>query len=280
MKMIDEFNTAFTRIEEKFPFSGYLGKACYHEMLSIVSSLKKIIPVFEGRKLLDIGAGPMDKTGILQALGFMCSATDDLQDPWHLRGNNIELIKRYAAKLGIDFYHQSSDGIIPFETETFDVVCAFAVIEHLHNSPREFLNTMGRYAKPGGILVIEMPNSVNLRKRISVVFGKTNYNPVGELYFSPNKYRGHVREYTLRETIYIVQQNKFEILAATTFEHNAYQKLKFPFREIYLGLGNLFKTLRSGLLVIARKPQDWQEVCVDHEKYRSSISKAVPKGVA
>lgn len=281
MKIEDEYNNAFKYIEEKFPFNNYLDKKCYHEMHSIVRSLKKFIPVFEGNKLCDIGSGPMDKTGILQTLGFKCSATDDLQDPWHLRGNNIERIKNYAAEIGIDFFHQPmNDYIIPFEVEAFDIVCAFSVIEHLHNSPREFLNTMGRYAKSGGILVIEMPNSVNLRKRISVAFGKTNYNPVGELYFSPNEYRGHVREYTLNETTYIVEQNNFEILEATTFEHLAYEKLRFPFREIYLGAGNLFKTLRSGLLIIARKPHDWQEAGVDDEKYRSCISLAVPKGVA
>jgi 2-polyprenyl-3-methyl-5-hydroxy-6-metoxy-1,4-benzoquinol methylase len=279
--MVNEFDDAFKTVVKKFPFDDYLGPMCYYEMKSIVNVLRKFIPEFKGKKLLDIGSGPMDKTGIMQQLGFMCYAVDDLQDPWHIRNNNINKIKGYAKDLGINFYHQEkNDYKIPFDIGSFDVVCALAVIEHLHDSPREFLNTMGHFVKPGGLLLVEMPNSVNLRKRLSVILGKSNYNPIDELYFSPNEYRGHVREYTLDETVYILKQNKFEIMQATTFEHIAYEKLKFPMREIYLILGNLVKTLRSGLLVIARKPENWLPVSDDYQKYQDSISTALPKGVA
>ena len=84
----------------------------------------------------------------------------------------------------------------------------------------------------------------------------------------------------MSETIYIVEQNKFEILQSTTFEHLAYEKLRFPLREIYLSLGKFVTTLRSGLLVIARKPQEWKPVNADYEKYIRAVSKTVPKGVA
>ena len=280
MNLKKEFDRAFTEIAQVFPFSDYLDEACYHEMYSIFRELKRYIPVFKGNRLLDIGSGPMDKTGIMQALGFRCSAVDDLHDPWHLRGDNITQIMTYASSVGIDFYHQSEgDHMIPFEVGSFDVVCALAVIEHLHESPREFLNTMGRYLKTGGILLVVMPNSVNLRKRLSVLVGRTNYPPIDELYFSTNTYRGHVREYTLRETVYILKQSGFSVMHSTTFENLAHSKLKFPLREIYLALGCLIKTLRSGILVIARKPKDWMPVEKDDEKYRMAIKNAVPKGV-
>jgi hypothetical protein len=140
---------------------------------------------------------------------------------------------------------------------------------------------MGEYVKPGGVLVISMPNSVNLRKRLSVMFGKTNYAPVDVQYLSPpDEYRGHVREYTLAETVWIVEQNKFDVLAGTTFEHLAYEKLRFPLREIYLGIGNFIKTTRSSVLVVARKPLNWEPVEFNHERYKKSLSKTVPKGVA
>lgn len=275
-----DFDLAFAKISEAFPFKGYISEIVYQEMFSIVRALNKCIPVFKGHKLLDIGSGPMDKTAILQVLGFDCSAVDDLSDPWHLFNNNISKIKNFADSLGINFHHQK-DGMyeIPFEENTFDVVTSFSVIEHLHESPRGLLNTMGSYLNVGGFLVIVMPNSVNLRKRISVLFGKTNYNPIGELYFSTESYRGHVREYTLSETVFLCEQSGFDVVYANTFEHFAHGKLKSPFRELYLLLGCLIKGFRSGLLVIAQKPQEWLPVEKDEGKYYRSIMNAVPKGV-
>jgi len=275
------FSAAFKKVDEVFPFKNYLDQMCYYEMHSIVTALKKMIPVFAGRRLLDIGAGPMDKTGILKTLGFDCSATDDLSDPWHLRNNNASLIKDYARQIGITFYHQKENNYeIPFQKNSFDVVCALSVIEHLHESPREFLNVMGEFAKTNGYILVEMPNSVNLRKRISVCFGKTNYNPVGELFYSTSSYRGHVREYTLAETIFILQQSGFTIRHSSTFEHIAYKKLSAPLKQLYLALGHLVPTFRSGILVIAQKPEGWKPAIRDEEKYRMAISGAVPKGVA
>lgn len=124
-----------------------------------------------------------------------------------------------------------------------------------------------------------MPNSVNLRKRISVLLGRTNYSPIEQLYFSTDTYRGHVREYTLSETEYIIKQSGFEVVNSSTFEHLAQSKLKFPLRELYLGLGSIVNGFRSGLLVIARKPKDWVPVEKDPEKYRMAQMNAVPKGV-
>jgi len=281
MQLKVAFSAAFKKVGESFPIKDYLDQACYYEMYSIVKALKKMIPVFEGRRLLDIGSGPMDKTGILQTLGFDCSATDDLSDPWHLRNSNISLIKDYARQIGITFYHQKENNYeIPFQKNSFDVVCALSVIEHLHESPREFINVMGEFAKTNGYILVEMPNSVNLRKRISVFLGKTNYNPVGELFYSTGLYRGHVREYTLDETVFLLQQSGFTVRHASTFEHSAYKKLTNPLRQLYLAIGHLAPTFRSGILIIAQKPEGWKPVMKDDEKYRVAISGAVPKGVA
>lgn len=280
MELKKDLDRAFADVAQEFPFPAYMDRRCYHEMYSILRAMKRYVPVFQGRRLLDIGSGPMDKTGIMQALGFRCSAVDDLRDPWHLRGDNIVRIRAYAERLGIEFHHQI-EGVrtVPFDEESFDVVSALAVIEHLHESPRHLLNTMGRYLKTGGLLLVTMPNSVNLRKRISVLLGKTNYNPVDELYFASGTYRGHVREYTLSETVYICEQSGFDVIHSMTFEHHAHSKLAFPLREVYVALGHIAKRLRSGILVIGRKPKGWMPVGEDEERYRRAVLDAVPEGV-
>ncbi len=276
-----QLRIALRETQDAFPFENYINKATSLVMQAIVYELRKYLVDFEHKRLLEIGSGPMDKTGVFQSLGFECYAVDDLNDPWHLRNDNISKIKKYAEDIGINFYHQKlGEYNIPFEKNSFDVVCSLAVIEHLHESPRELLNSMGTFARPGGLLVIEMPNSVNLRKRISVFLGRTNYPPVDMFFNCIGNWRGHVREYTLKETEYICRASGFEILSSTTFEHLAHQKLRTPLRQLYILFGKIIPTLCSGLLVVCRKPESWRAVKEDPEAFRRSLGRILPEGVA
>jgi len=275
-----QLKKAFTELALAFPFKDYISSCCHYEMHVILYTLSKFLPCFKGKRLLDIGSGPMDKTAVFQLLGFQCSAVDDLSDPWHKRDDNISKIKAFADRMGITFYNQKAgDYTIPFETESFDVVCSLAVIEHLHESPRSLLNTMGIHLKENGLLVIVMPNSVNIRKRLSVLRGRTNYVPIDQFFYSLDTWRGHVREYTLAETEYICRQAGYEVVASRTFEHLAQEKLRFPLRQLYILIGSIFPSTRSGLLVVCRKPSAWVPVEADEETFRKASEKSVPKGV-
>jgi SAM-dependent methyltransferase len=274
--------TAFDEIKERFPFRDYIGPSVHEEMAAIVRELAKVFPEgFAGKRLLDIGCGPMDKTGVLQRMGFACSAADDLSDPWHRRGDTISRITGYARDLGIEFFHQA-DGRhdLPFPPGSFDVVLLLGVVEHLHESPRSLLNAAGAFLKPGGVVVVEMPNSVNLRKRLSVLMGRSSLPPVDQFYHAIGPWRGHVREYTLDETAFICRENGFEIFTATTFEAFATEKLRPPLRQIYLWLGRLVPSFRSMVLVVGRKPATWAPVKEDPEAFRRAFSHGVPSGAA
>ncbi|MEJ2207002.1 MAG: methyltransferase domain-containing protein, partial [Gemmatimonadota bacterium] len=194
MPQSDELARAFVHVQEVFPFTDYVDSIVYHETRSIVEALEPLISPFAGKRLLDIGSGPMDKTAILSLMGFDCCAVDDLADPWHMREGNKAKIIAFSERLGIKFHHQQEgDHSVPFQSASFDVVSLLSVIEHLHVSPREILNTAGEYLKPGGLLVVVMPNSVNLRKRLSVLRGRTNHVPVDQFYACVGTWRGHVR---------------------------------------------------------------------------------------
>jgi SAM-dependent methyltransferase len=264
MNLKSRLKSAIEDTQKLFPFKKYIDKAIYFEMFAILYELRKYLNWFENKRLLDIGCGPMDKTGIFKIMGFECWAVDDLNDPWHRQNNNILKIKEYARTIGINFYHQKPDEFhIPFEVNSFDVVCSLAVIEHLHESPRGLLNSIGTFTRPGGLIVIVMPNSVNLRKRLSVLMGRTNYSPIDLFFNSVGDWRGHVREYTLRETEYICRESGFEILSSRTFENQAHQKLPPPLKQLYILLGNIIPTFRTGLLVICKKPESWEIVKPD-----------------
>ena len=281
MSLKDELDRVFTEVSASFPIKEYFNQGKYQEMYVILNTLKDYLPDFKGKKLLDIGSGPMDKTAIFQAMGLQCYAVDDLGDPWHKRNDNIIKIKKYAESKGITFYHQKeSDHTIPYKLESFDIVCSLRVIEHLHESPRNLLNTMGTYLKPKGLLIITMPNSVNLRKRISVLMGQTNYVPVNQFFHSQGIWRGHVREYTLSETVYICKEVGFEVIASRTFENLVKMKLRGLLRYLYLLLGYILPGTRSGLLVICRKPASWASVNADPEAFRKISAISVPNGIA
>jgi 2-polyprenyl-3-methyl-5-hydroxy-6-metoxy-1,4-benzoquinol methylase len=249
---------AINEVEKQFPFANYITLDAKYHTFNIVNSVLEVCGSYTNLKLLDIGCGPMNVTAVFAKCGFQCFAADDLLDQWHLADDNRSKIKTFARLMDIQFHLQDSTYYIPFTKGTFDVVLLNSVIEHLHESPRELLNEAFRFLKPEGIVVLTMPNSVNLRKRISVLFGRTNYPPVQGFYNAHGIWRGHVREYTLAETEYIVRQNGGMVILSKTFHLNIYSKIHWPLlRKIYIILTGIMPSLRDGVIVIARKPIGW-----------------------
>ena len=71
-----------------------------------------------------------------------------------------------------------------------------------------------RVLKPGGHLIIATPNAVNLRKRILLPFGVTNYGTLEEWYHDGDPvYRGHVREPIVRDLQRLMEWNNLEVIA-------------------------------------------------------------------
>ena len=59
--------------------------------------------------------------------------------------------------------------------------------------------------KPNGTIFIEVPNAANIRKRLSLLTGRTNYLSYADFYNS-ERYMGHVREYTTGDLEYLAEQ--------------------------------------------------------------------------
>src|SRR5437660_12422941 len=88
---------AILRLREGFPFPGYIEEES-HGIRNVASTVMRYAG--PGAHVLDFGSGPMDKTAALQLLGYRCSAIDDLQDFWHLAGDNRDKILRFAKTMG------------------------------------------------------------------------------------------------------------------------------------------------------------------------------------
>ena len=200
-------------VEENSPFSGLLSPSTRVIARAAARAVLRHVGTAGAPKLLDVGCGHMDKTAVFSRLGFECSAVDDLRNPWHEAAGARTRIVAFALRAGIDFRVSSAGrGPLPVPTDHFDVVTLTDVVEHMHDSPWALLDTAGVHLKPGGILCITTPNSVNLRKRLSVLSGRTNYPPVEQFFRAPPPWRGHVREYTLREATYVCREAGFEIV--------------------------------------------------------------------
>lgn len=177
---------AIEHVNALYPFPEIIKETAYTiEILALM--LKRFAP--DGGRLLDVGCGALDKTLVFQELGYDCCACDDFDDPWYRSRENLNPVLDLAKEVGIEVCVQGQGGSLPWDKESFDVVTIINVIEHLHESPRDILNFAGKYLKTGGILLVAMPNSVNLRKRLSVLLGRSNYTPAKGFYENDGPWR-------------------------------------------------------------------------------------------
>lgn len=245
---------AVCRARQCFPFPGYMetNAGCYP---SVARAFAAHVP--PGGRILDFGSGPCDKTAVLQLMGYRCTAVDDLQDHWHGLDDNRERILSFAAELGIDFRLTNGEEPPTFTADVFDAIMICDVLEHLHNSPRELLNDLLVSLRDGGHLLITVPNAVNLRKRINVLFGKTNLPDYASFYWHPGAWRGHVREYVTNDLAMLTQYLRLEPVLLHGCDHML-TRLPRVARSIYAALTDFCPNTKDTLLLLARKPAGWQ----------------------
>ena len=242
---------AIEEVAQEFPFQNYM-TGDDDSYRNISATVKKWLP--SGGRILDFASGPCDKTAILQKMGYQCSACDDLSDPWH--HGNEEKIKEYTQSIGIDF-HLLKDRTLPYQSDTYDMVMAHAVLDHLHDSPRELMNKLVDFIKPGGYLFVSLPNAVNIRKRLAVLRGRTNMPPYENYYWYPGHWRGHVREYVRDDLTQMAKYLQLETVELRGCHHMA-RRVSSSIRPVYYALTALFDGWRDSWTLVARKPQNWE----------------------
>ena len=205
--------------------------------------------------MLDFGAGPCDKTAIIAALGYDCTAADDLGDEWHQLGENREEILTFARSFGIK-YVQLFGETLPFAPDTYDMVMLHDVLEHLHNSPRRLLIDLLDSVRAEGYLFITVPNHVNLRKRLDVLRGRTSLPKYPTYYWYPDPWRGHVREYTRGDCESLAEYLDLEIVELRGM-HQMLGQVPPRFLRLYLQFSRLVPDVRDTWLLVARKRPGW-----------------------
>lgn len=262
---------AVKKIVELFPFKGYMSAALERRNtnLNVAETVCRYLQ--PGARILDFGSGPCDKAAVLQLLGYKCSALDDLQDDWHKLPGNKERIVEFARKSGVDF-RLASESSRSFEKESFDMVMLLDVLEHSHDSPRNLLNSLLEMCKPGGYLLVTVPNAVNVRKRVDVCLGKTNYPRYEIFYYYPVPWRGHVREYVRDDLSKLAEYLKVEIMELRGCDHML-GKVPKALQPFYLLFTDFFDGLKDSWTLVVKKPKDWRP----HNPSRSDIEAKIGK---
>jgi methionine biosynthesis protein MetW len=202
--------------------SFYDSKAPLYQRAENAIVLQRVLAVLppEGR-VLDVGCG----SGVLLA---------QLQGHAGYRAG-VELSGTAAAAASLvadEVVNAPVDGHLPFEAGSFDVVVCADILEHLPE-PAASLTLLSEFCRPGGAVVISVPNVANWQARLRLLRGIWRYEAVG-LFDT-----GHLRFLT-RETLFeLVAESGLEVescvparLPRLGIQVPFVARLPTPFRQI------------------------------------------------
>ena len=136
-----------------------------------------------GRRVLDVGC----RSGALTRA--------------YLHGNEVigidvdRLALDDAARLGIETYWVNAEEGLPFEDETFDVVVAGELLEHVRD-PAALVAEARRVLRPAGTFVGSVPNGFRLKNRLRFLAGrKPEDDPTHLHLFTPDDLRTLLSEF-------------------------------------------------------------------------------------
>jgi SAM-dependent methyltransferase len=159
-------------------------------------------------RICDLGGGIGLFSVGCAALGMKSTLVDDFSD--NVNRVYAEVPATLHARYGVEVVSTDVVDAPPtFASGSFDVVTTFDSMEHWHHSPKRLFSETMRWLKPGGLLIIGVPNCVNLRKRLTVPFGIGRWSPMEEWY-EASRFRGHVREPDTNDLRYIAKDLALE----------------------------------------------------------------------
>ncbi len=101
----------------------------------------------------------------------------------------------HAASLGIDTRWADVDEPLPFDDESFDVVVAGELLEHIRN-PAMLVSEARRTLRADGTFVGSVPNAFRLKNRLRFLVGLPPDNDPTHLHqFSPQDMRALLHEF-------------------------------------------------------------------------------------
>jgi SAM-dependent methyltransferase len=200
--------------------------------------LARIEPL-EKARILDIG--PSFQTSLLRDI-YPGSIVDSL-------GFDDNRFPRREQDIHIDYdLNDSTDPANwPKLEAPYDLVVMAEVLEHVYTAARPVLSCVASFLRPGGTLIVQTPNAVNLGRRISTAKGENPFGMIREQKLNP----GHFCEFTIQDLRQAVASAG---LTTVEFALTNYFGTAGLRKNVYEMLCSLLPgDLRDGITLIARK---------------------------
>jgi 2-polyprenyl-3-methyl-5-hydroxy-6-metoxy-1,4-benzoquinol methylase len=183
----------------------------YFETDSRYMLLETILRGLSPGKLCDLGCG---RGLLLRRLQdhHICYGTDF--DP-----GAVQFCQSQGLKVQVIDLNAASE--LPFPDVVFDAIVISEVMEHLLE-PKNALQVLKRHLRPGGTLVVTVPNAVPLFSRLNLLLGRT----VAWLHYPSQETdgSGHIRFYTIESMARLLETNGFSVkkVSGVSFRFNGH----------------------------------------------------------
>lgn len=115
----------------------------------------------KGKKCLDAGPGTGKWLRFMKQYGASYLAAIDIS------ASSLKRCAQFCTKIQkADLENEDFN----FESDSFDIVVSFEVIEHLRN-PNRYLSEIYRVIKNGGLILMSLPNITSFISRMRMIFG-------------------------------------------------------------------------------------------------------------
>jgi hypothetical protein len=224
--------------------AGYLAFHCrrYEFLLKtiepVIAALRQPDP---GRTIRILDVGPYFQTDLIRGQFDAVVDTIGFGSPMPFEQRSGEEHFQY------NLLALKSSGDRP-EVEPADLVVLAEVIEHLDVSPKQIFRCCASWLTKGGYLIVQTPNAVSLKRRLSMLFGRQPFDMPAE---EAGDFSVHIREYTIRELRGFATDAGFTVIRCRTA--NYFNRGGLP-RSAYDVICHMLPSgFRSGITMVLRK---------------------------
>jgi SAM-dependent methyltransferase len=180
-----------------------------------VETLRRLPPLPERPRLLELGAVPYSMTLLLQRyLGARVATLSFYEVESAARAHVLES-RDGAERHAFDYRAVNVErDLYPFEDSAFDLVLCCEILEHLLINPSHMLFEAHRVLRPGGYLVVTTPNAVRQEKLQAMLEGRA----IHDAYHGNGIYGRHNREFAPAEVPQLLDACGFSIVRHETLD--------------------------------------------------------------
>ncbi len=213
------------------------------EFLNHLTNIEKYLPKEMARRVLDIGYGNGMFLALAKSRGWQVEGLDTSPQ------NAASAKKNYDLNLNVGFFQDSC-----FK-QSFSVITMLDVIEHQIN-PHAFIRKAHELLKPGGLLLIALPNEDSFLRFLSQILYRLSFGNM-TLGLKMVYVLEHVAYYNTKTLSKLFEVNGFEpvdfFFTSTDLKKYNLSGLQQLAGEVILFFGKLFG-MQNRLTMIVKKP--------------------------